>query len=180
MSSHPWRKTKGKYEWHYDHAEAGLPAFDQAVAEGKVLSVGDTFTLAAFSYSVFRLTADHPGAWLMPCHMDFHLEAGQAFMWSVADANGKYDLPPPPSDYKMCNTNYEDWQLITRADAAAKRKDDIIVLLAVLLGLFVVLTIALVSRSKPPSAGSKTPPKQTEQAVEFHCAENELSQTQLQ
>jgi len=67
-----------------------------------VLSELDSFTLAPHSYVVFRLTANNPGAWMMHCHMDYHLDAGQGMLWSV-ESEGGYPLPPPPADFRMCH-----------------------------------------------------------------------------
>merc|ERR1711920_450777 len=66
----------------------------------------DTFTLGPHAYIIFRLTANNPGAWMMHCHMDFHLEVGMGMIWSVeAPGGGGYLLPPPPNNFRMCGQN---------------------------------------------------------------------------
>jgi hypothetical protein len=114
-------------EWEYDNEAWGFPGLEEAVPSSQI-SIGDTFAAPPNSFTVMRLTADNPGAWLehpafdmltlyskshlppLPirlfhCHMDFHAEAGQSFLWSVVDSDGKYQphLPPPPPSYKLCN-----------------------------------------------------------------------------
>ena len=76
-----------------------LPEKDEP-AESYV--VGDTFTVPPKGFVVMRVKADNPGAWFMHCHMEWHLGAGMGLMLSVEDKDGKYGLPPPPQDFKMC------------------------------------------------------------------------------
>jgi len=91
-------------EWEYDNKAWGFPDLEDTVPSSHI-SIGDTFAAPPNSFTVMRLTADNPGAWLFHCHMDFHAEAGQSFLWSVVDRDGKYQphLPPPPDSYKLCN-----------------------------------------------------------------------------
>ena len=76
-----------------------LVKYSDPVAD--VMSVGDTFDIAPYSWTQFRLTADNPGAWLLHCHMDHHLLVGQGFMLSVEQPDGKYGYSLP-KDGAMC------------------------------------------------------------------------------
>jgi len=183
----PWRddstvwneNRKGEYWYTYDHVKAGFPDFNEPAT---VQSYADTFTLAPFSYTVLRLTANNPGAWLMHCHMDLHLDAGQGFLWSVEDANGKYDLPEPPPDYKMCNTKqgtYGFMQSAMKADKRRQSKDSsTILILSVFLGVFIVVTavlLAIVFRPKPPSPPPSPPsPPPPPHPAKYGAVEKEL------
>jgi len=91
-------------QWEYDNTAWGFPDLSETVSSSRI-SIGDTFAAPPNSFTVMRITADNPGAWLFHCHMDFHAEAGQSFLWSVADSDGHYQphLPPPPPSYKLCN-----------------------------------------------------------------------------
>jgi len=94
-----WRGSFNASSFDLAVAFGGLAPFDEAVP---VVARVDTFTSAAHSYVVFRITADNPGAWMMHCHMDYHLEAGMGMLWSVEQEGGGYDLPPPPDDFRVC------------------------------------------------------------------------------
>lgn len=117
---HPWHIHGHKVDivargWldpnHRWHGGFDAASFDPTVAFGElqdmqkpvpILFHGDTWTTAPHSFVVFRLTANNPGAWMMHCHMDFHLEAGMGMLWSVENEDGSYDVPHPPADFPMC------------------------------------------------------------------------------
>mmetsp|Transcript_98575 Transcript_98575/g.287590 ORF Transcript_98575/g.287590 Transcript_98575/m.287590 type:complete len:821 (+) Transcript_98575:10-2472(+) len=107
MISHGWLDPDAKWKTrlfnasHYDPQSLVGPTDINEYAP--VMSELDTFTLAPHSYVVFRLTANNPGAWLMHCHMDYHLDAGQGMLWSVESEDGKYVLPPPPDSFRVCH-----------------------------------------------------------------------------
>jgi len=90
--------------FQYEPRAHGLPELWEPVARA---SRGDTFTVPANGFVVFRIRADNPGPWLLHCHMEFHLAVGMAMMFSVEDADGRYDLPDPPAGVPACNRPLE-------------------------------------------------------------------------
>lgn len=96
-------------KWHSNFTKASFnPAsFLDSIGDydkpRDVLYRVDTWTTPPHSYVVFRLTANNPGAWMMHCHMDLHLEAGMGMLWSVEADDGSYPLPLPPDDFPVCS-----------------------------------------------------------------------------
>jgi FtsP/CotA-like multicopper oxidase with cupredoxin domain len=67
--------------------------------EATLLSVGDSFTVPRFGYSIFRVTMDNQGPWLFHCHVDWHMGMGMAMIISV-EKDGLYpDIVEPPMDF---------------------------------------------------------------------------------
>ena len=150
-----WRSTSAAAPpVEYDPTSLGLPAHDQPVPN--VMSVGDTFTLAPRSYSVFRVTADNPGVWLMHCHMDQHLMAGQGFLWAVSHADGSYPYTRPTDDAMCAAARFGS--ATCHAPAADGPLLAAVIVLAALSGVLAVVVIVqcvMTARGKKP-AGTTT------------------------
>jgi len=101
-----WRGKKGAAVFNASLFGPRGEALSESLGDFKApalsLAQVDTFTSAPHSYVAFRITADNPGAWMMHCHMDWHLGAGMGMLWSV-EQDGKYALPPPPDTFTVCN-----------------------------------------------------------------------------
>lgn len=98
------------YNFTYNRTQWNLPAYNESVKE--VMTIGDTFVMPPRSFTVFRITADNPGAWLMHCHMDFHLLAGQGFIWSVEPKDGSgLGFVGEPEKLAMCSSLPTDTML---------------------------------------------------------------------
>jgi hypothetical protein len=57
---------------------------------------GDSWTVPAFGYQVFRLKASNPGPWLLHCHVAAHMTTGMALVLNVGVAQGYAGLEAPP------------------------------------------------------------------------------------
>jgi len=65
-----------------------------------VLTVGDSFTVPGYGYTVFRFRANNPGVWFFHCHVEWHLALGMAMIFRTNDPNNY--MYPPPKDYAQC------------------------------------------------------------------------------
>ena len=78
------------FTYHGQHGKRG-----QAVPG---VQTGDSWTVPAFGYQVFRLQASNPGPWLLHCHVAAHMTTGMALVLNVGVAQGYAGLEPPPSN----------------------------------------------------------------------------------
>ncbi|GJU50652.1 laccase-12-like protein [Tanacetum coccineum] len=62
----------------------------------------NTVSLPVNGWAVIRFVADNPGAWIMHCHLDFHIGWGLAMVFLVENGVGKLEtLPQPPADLPL-------------------------------------------------------------------------------
>nr|GMD46507.1 laccase-7-like [Ipomoea batatas] len=63
----------------------------------------NTIAVPAGGWAVIRFQANNPGAWIMHCHLDMHLEFGLATVFVVENGpTPETSLPPPPQDLPQC------------------------------------------------------------------------------
>lgn len=81
----------------YDAAHHRLPYWNQSLSSAVL---GDTFTVPPNGFVVLRIRAANPGAWLVHCHMEFHMAVGMSALLLVQSASNNItaDLPAPPAN----------------------------------------------------------------------------------
>ena len=91
------RRRRNTNEFNFDDI---LPSLNSTPP---VMSVGDSFNIPRESYVVFRFTANNPGPWFFHCHMEWHIWAGMALVFSV-EQNGLYRqlIQPPSNSSTIC------------------------------------------------------------------------------
>ncbi|XP_047340843.1 laccase-12-like [Impatiens glandulifera] len=63
----------------------------------------NTASLPVGGWTVIRFVADNPGAWVMHCHLDVHINWGLAMVFLVENGVGESQrLEPPPADLPVC------------------------------------------------------------------------------
>ncbi|XP_004500522.2 laccase-12-like [Cicer arietinum] len=63
----------------------------------------NTVAVPVNGWSVIRFVADNPGAWIMHCHLDVHINWGLATVLLVENGVGKLQsIEPPPADLPRC------------------------------------------------------------------------------
>jgi hypothetical protein len=67
----------------------------------------DTVIVPPGGYTVIQFTADNPGAWMLHCHQDLHLNDGMATIISTAPE--RLQGLRPPADFPICKT----WDTVT-------------------------------------------------------------------
>ncbi|GMY08316.1 laccase-12-like [Fagus crenata] len=64
---------------------------------------GNTVAVPVNGWAVIRFVADNPGAWLMHCHLDVHINWGLAMVFFVENGIGELQsIQPPPLDLPLC------------------------------------------------------------------------------
>jgi FtsP/CotA-like multicopper oxidase with cupredoxin domain len=88
--------------FQYNASEYGLAEYYQ---ETRAKAVVDTITIAPYSFIVFRILVDNPGPWVFHCHMEYHISAGLAMIFSAETSDGRYPISfPPPADFQVCGS----------------------------------------------------------------------------
>ncbi|CAL0327926.1 unnamed protein product [Lupinus luteus] len=63
----------------------------------------NTVAVPVNGWAVIRFVADNPGAWLLHCHLDVHINWGLATVLLVENGVGKFQsIEPPPKDLPLC------------------------------------------------------------------------------
>ncbi|KAL6126800.1 hypothetical protein ACLB2K_074845 [Fragaria x ananassa] len=63
----------------------------------------NTVAVPVNGWAVIRFVADNPGAWIMHCHLDVHINWGLAMVFLVDNGVGKLQsVEPPPADLPLC------------------------------------------------------------------------------
>ncbi|KAF3971732.1 hypothetical protein ACB098_06G136800 [Castanea mollissima] len=63
----------------------------------------NTVAVPVNGWAVIRFVADNPGAWLMHCHLDVHINWGLAMVLFVDNGIGELQtMQPPPFDLPLC------------------------------------------------------------------------------
>ncbi|KAK4277786.1 hypothetical protein QN277_015729 [Acacia crassicarpa] len=63
----------------------------------------NTVAVPVRGWAVIRFVADNPGAWIMHCHLDVHINWGLAMVFLVENGVGKLQsLEAPPADLPLC------------------------------------------------------------------------------
>ncbi|KAG2730557.1 hypothetical protein I3843_01G293200 [Carya illinoinensis] len=63
----------------------------------------NTVAVPVNGWAVIRFVADNPGAWLMHCHLDVHINWGLAMVFLVDNGVGELQsVEPPPTDLPLC------------------------------------------------------------------------------
>ncbi|XP_013415315.1 laccase-4-like [Lingula anatina] len=66
----------------------------------------DSVTVPDGGFTIIRFHATNPGAWLLHCHIEYHVEIGMGLIVKVGEPE---DLPKPPRNFPRCGTwQYED------------------------------------------------------------------------
>ncbi|PRQ56868.1 putative laccase [Rosa chinensis] len=64
----------------------------------------NTVAVPVNGWAVIRFVADNPGAWMMHCHLDVHINWGLAMVFLVDNGVGELQsIEPPPVDYPLCS-----------------------------------------------------------------------------
>ncbi|KAF7830909.1 laccase-5-like [Senna tora] len=62
----------------------------------------NTVAVPVNGWAVIRFVADNPGAWIMHCHLDVHINWGLAMVFVVENGVGKLQsIEPPPADLPL-------------------------------------------------------------------------------
>ncbi|XP_040992085.1 laccase-12-like [Juglans microcarpa x Juglans regia] len=63
----------------------------------------NTVAVPVNGWAVIRFVADNPGAWIMHCHLDVHINWGLAMVFLVDNGVGELQsIEPPPTDLPLC------------------------------------------------------------------------------
>ncbi|XP_054796625.1 laccase-5-like [Prosopis cineraria] len=63
----------------------------------------NTVAVPVNGWAAIRFVADNPGAWIMHCHLDVHINWGLAMVFLVENGVGKLQsIEPPPADLPLC------------------------------------------------------------------------------
>jgi len=81
------------------------PDLDPPVVEGQANPIRrDVFQIPAGQSITLRVVADNPGAWLLHCHIEWHLEVGLAMQFIEAPLQVQQRNTIPQGMYDSCST----------------------------------------------------------------------------
>ena len=98
--AHPFHLHGTKFQLVERMKNTSLPCTKQCSRENPLRR--DTVILPAGGSVTMRFRADNPGAWMMHCHMDWHLAAGLAMMVIQAPREAKKMLDVPSYFPQQC------------------------------------------------------------------------------
>jgi len=103
-AAHPWH-LHGHTFWVMG---TGKGIYDEKQDQGKLRLDGvrrDSTPTLANSWVVIRYLTDNPGAWLLHCHINWHLEVGLGAVFIEAEEELRTLLEMPEETRRICALN---------------------------------------------------------------------------